>query len=91
MIFLLNQTNNAKVRDDMYTESLFCALINWKIPTQTTFGKYLTKIPLNYVIDTKLITKGNRKKVENKQRIEFPKCKCINKAACTLKGKYGGV
>ena len=34
-----------------------------------------------------LIYKSNTEKLRNKQRIEFPKCNCINKTTCPLKGK----
>ena len=34
-----------------------------------------------------LINKRNTKKLKNKQHSEFPKCNCINKVTCPLKGK----
>ena len=52
------------------------------------FNKNTVKLSYNCMPNVAyLINKSNTKNLNNKQHINFPRCNCINKAACLLKDK----
>ena len=69
----------------------FFRLLKKNFPSSSNLYKISNKnIKLSYSLlpDVgNLINKSNTKKLRNKQCIETPKCNCINKDTCPLKGK----